>query len=79
MEDTELIFSVEDDGAGVPEFAIPKVFNKFFSLQRPDSGEKSTGLGLNFVQEVATLHGGEIVLENRDPNGVRASLTLPIL
>jgi two-component system sensor histidine kinase CreC len=79
MEDTELIFSVEDDGAGVPEFAIPKVFNKFFSLQRPDSGEKSTGLGLNFVQEVAVLHGGEIVLENRDPKGVRASLTLPIL
>jgi two-component system sensor histidine kinase CreC len=79
MEDTELIFSVEDDGAGVPEFAIPKVFDKFFSLQRPDSGEKSTGLGLNFVQEVAVLHGGEIVLENRDPKGVRASLTLPIL
>jgi len=79
MEDTELIFSVEDDGAGVPEFAIPKVFDKFFSLQRPDCGEKSTGLGLNFVQEVAVLHGGEIVLENRDPKGVRASLTLPIL
>jgi two-component system sensor histidine kinase CreC len=56
-----------------------KVFDKFFSLQRPDSGEKSTGLGLNFVKEVATLHGGDIVLENREPQGVQAHLTLPIL
>ena len=60
-------------------FAIQKIFDKFFSLQRPNSGEKSTGLGLNFVKEVAHLHGGDIVLVNRDTRGVRASLTLPII
>jgi two-component system sensor histidine kinase CreC len=79
IEDAFLIFSVEDHGAGIPGFAVQKVFDKFFSLQRPDSGEKSTGLGLNFVKEVATLHGGDIVLENREPQGVQAHLTLPIL
>ena len=70
---------IADQGAGIPGFAAQKIFDKFFSLQRPDSGEKSTGLGLNFVKEVATLHGGDIVLENREPKGVRANLTLPIL
>ena len=79
IEVSRLIFSVEDRGAGIPGFASQKVFDKFFSLQRPDSGEKSTGLGLNFVKEVATLHGGDVVLENRDAKGVRASLTLPAL
>ena len=79
IEGPLLILTVEDHGAGIPEFATQKIFDKFFSLQRPDSGEKSTGLGLNFVKEVANLHGGDIVLENRDTLGVRARLTLPIL
>ena len=69
---------VEDNGSGIPDFAITKVFDKFFSLQRPDSGEKSTGLGLNFVKEVAILHNGDIKLENRPQKGVCATLTLPI-
>ncbi len=79
IEGPLLILTVEDHGAGIPEFATQKIFDKFFSLQRPDSGEKSTGLGLNFVKEVANLHGGDIVLENRDTKGVRSRLTLPIL
>ena len=69
---------VEDHGAGIPEYAIKKVFDKFFSLQRPNSREKSTGLGLNFVAEVAKLHHGTITLENRTEKGVRATLTLPL-
>jgi len=69
---------VEDRGAGIPEYAVKKVFDKFFSLQRPDSREKSTGLGLNFVAEVAKLHGGAVRLENRALKGVRATLTLPL-
>ncbi|NNL76028.1 MAG: two-component system sensor histidine kinase CreC [Desulfobacterales bacterium] len=69
---------VEDHGVGIPEYATVKVFDKFFSLQRPDSGNKSTGLGLNFVQEVTILHNGEIKLENRSQKGVRATLSLPM-
>jgi len=72
-----LRFIVEDNGAGIPAYATVKVFDKFFSLQRPD-GKKSTGLGLNFVMEVANLHGGEIELENQPENGVHATLTLPL-
>jgi two-component system sensor histidine kinase CreC len=64
--------AVTDDGPGIPDFAGNKIFDKFFSLQRPDTGHKSTGLGLNFVREVATLHGGEVRLENRPVKGAAA-------
>jgi two-component system sensor histidine kinase CreC len=72
-----LRFIVEDNGAGIPAYAKVKVFDKFFSLQRPD-GKKSTGLGLNFVMEVANLHGGQIELENKPEKGALATLTLPL-
>jgi two-component system sensor histidine kinase CreC len=53
------------------------VFEKFFSLERPDTGRKSTGLGLNFVSEVASLHGGSVEVSNLPEGGLRARLTLP--
>jgi two-component system sensor histidine kinase CreC len=78
VNDGMLSFIVEDDGCGIPDFATTKVFDKFFSLQRPDNDEKSTGLGLNFVKEVAMLHSGDIKVENRTEGGVRAILALPL-
>ena len=72
------VLTVEDDGTGIPAYAIEKVFNKFFSLQRPDSGKKSTGLGLNFVREVASLHNGKVKLQNLPAKGVRATVILPL-
>jgi len=76
LEGGRFQFSVRDHGPGIPEYAKARVFEKFFSLQRPDTGEKSTGLGLNFVREVAVLHQGEVRLENCPEGGVRANLTL---
>ncbi|ACM21987.1 sensor histidine kinase CreC, HAMP domain-containing [Geotalea daltonii FRC-32] len=73
-----LVIVVDDEGPGIPEYCRDKIFNRFFSLQRPDTGKKSTGLGLNFVREVAILHGGGIQLDNLPDKGLRASLSLPI-
>jgi two-component system sensor histidine kinase CreC len=53
------------------------VFEKFFSLERPETGKKSTGLGLNFAKEVAALHGGAVDVTNLPERGLRACLTLP--
>jgi two-component system sensor histidine kinase CreC len=69
---------IEDLGPGIPAYARAKVFKRFFSLERPDSGKKSNGLGLNFVREVALLHKGHIKIENRPQKGVRAILRLPV-
>jgi two-component system sensor histidine kinase CreC len=69
---------VVDEGPGIPDYAKDRIFEKFFSLQRPDSGKKSTGLGLNLVKEVAALHSGDIRVGNRSGKGSRVTLLLPI-
>lgn len=68
---------VFNQGPPVPDYALPRLTERFYSLPRPASGRKSTGLGLNFVQEVAQLHGGSLQVANRD-DGVEASLRLPL-
>lgn len=69
--------SVRDHGAGIPDYALPRVFERFYSLARPGTQRKSTGLGLPFVREVALLHGGEIILRNHPDGGVEATFVLP--
>lgn len=68
---------VEDDGPGVPDYALPRVFERFYSLPRPGSGARSTGIGLALVREIAHQHGGEVTLANRSGGGARAGLTVP--
>ncbi len=69
---------VEDTGPGLPDYAVEKVFERFYSLPRPDTGRKSSGLGLSIVREIARLHGGEVTLVNRAEGGARAELVLPL-
>lgn len=72
------VIELEDSGPGVPDYARERVFERFYSLPRPDTGKKSTGLGLCFVKEAATLHGGSIeLLAREDGPGTKAVLVLP--
>jgi len=75
--DGRLALSVLDTGAGVPDYALARASERFFSLPRPGSGKKSSGLGLSFVARVARLHGGSCSLDNRPGGGAVATLTLP--
>ncbi len=76
-EPGRVVFAVEDAGSGVPDYALPKVFERFYSLPRPGTERKSTGLGLALVREIAHLHGGEATLENRAEGGARAVFRIP--
>lgn len=67
--------TVTDTGTGIPDFALPRIFERFYSLPR-ENGHKSSGLGLAFVSEVARLLKGNFELRNRPQGGVEASFTL---
>ena len=69
--------SVADTGCGVPDYALNHVFDRFYSLPRPGTGRKSTGLGLSLVREIAHLHGGAVKLGNRPEGGALAILWVP--
>jgi two-component system sensor histidine kinase CreC len=75
-EGDQVTIHVIDSGAGIPDYAAQRVFERFYSLPRPD-GTRSTGLGLPFVREVAALHGGSAYVANGAGGGCRATLRLP--
>ena len=70
---------VRDRGPGIPDYAEGKVFEKFYSLARPHTQKKSTGLGLSFVKEIAELHRGRVTLGNAADVGALAVLSLPVV
>lgn len=67
---------VFNQGEAIPDYALARVCERFYSLPRPVSGRKSTGLGLNFVEEVMQLHGGTLHIGNVE-GGVEVILRLP--
>lgn len=71
----QVVLKVEDSGTGIPDYALGRIFERFYSLPRAD-GRKSSGLGLAFVHEVARLLKGNIELHNRPQGGVQAVFTL---
>ena len=69
---------VSDEGKGIPEYAVGRIFDRFYSLPRPGSERKSSGLGLCFTREAVQLHGGTLAICNRtDRSGVEAVIALP--
>ena len=73
-----VVLSIRDHGAGVPDYAREKIFERFYSLRHLSSKRKGTGLGLTLVRETAELHGGTITLEPAAGGGTVARLTLPL-
>jgi two-component system sensor histidine kinase CreC len=77
-EGDHALIEITDSGPGIPDFAIDRAFERFFSMPRPRTGRKSSGLGLCFVRETAHLHHGEATLTLATPTGTRATLKLPL-
>ena len=66
--------TIRDHGPGIPDYAQARIFERFYSLPRPDGGEKSSGIGLAFVREVAALHGAQIDVSDHPDGGAIATL-----
>lgn len=67
-------FLIRDAGVGIPDYAQDRIFERFYSLNRPENGRKSSGLGLSLVREIALLHQGEISVKNHPERGAIATL-----
>ncbi len=67
---------IRDYGSGIPDYALDKIFDRFYSLARPHT-PKSTGLGLSFVREITRKHGGDVEIANHPQGGVLVRLILP--
>lgn len=66
-----------NQGSMIPDYALSRLCERFYSLPRPKSGRKSTGLGLNFVKEVMILHQGKLIINNCQ-DGVLVTLVFPV-
>jgi two-component system sensor histidine kinase CreC len=73
-----LKINIFNDGEAIPDYAIERVFERFYSLPRPN-GAKSTGLGLVLTRAIVQLHGGQIELANVPTGGVRVEISLPLI
>jgi len=76
-EEPQLLVQVEDEGIGIPDEDIPRIFDRFYSRDHGEV-EKGTGLGLPYCKLVAEAHGGKIWAENRARGGLSVSVMLPI-
>ncbi|MDP0489674.1 MAG: two-component system sensor histidine kinase CreC [Verrucomicrobiota bacterium JB023] len=74
VEDEQAVITVSDEGPGLPDYALKRAFDRFYSLRPQDCANKGSGLGLSFVKEAALLHNGEAILTNLPQGGAKATL-----
>ncbi len=73
-----LEITIDDDGPGIPEEELARVFQPFYRIEGSRSRETGgIGLGLAIALSIVQAHGGELRLANRKEGGLRALITLP--
>ncbi len=72
----EVCFCVCDEGPGIPDVDIERLFQPFTQGDKARGGEGS-GLGLAIIKRIVDTHGGRVELSNRDEGGLRAKVCLP--
>lgn len=76
--DKQLQIHILDQGQGIPEAELERVFEPFYRLESSRSRDTGgTGLGLGIARNIAQMHGGDLLLRNRPYSGLEAILTLP--
>ncbi len=67
--------SVKDNGTGIPQKIVDKIFQPFFTTKPTGQG---TGLGLSLSYDIIKGHGGEIKVETKEGEGAEFIIDLPI-
>ena len=80
QRDEEIVLNVSDNGIGISEEDLPRIFERFYRVDKARSTESiyGTGLGLAIVKHVAQLHGGRVEAESEINKGTTIRVVLPI-
>lgn len=74
-----IVFSIQDEGVGIPEKEHSKLFQAFEKVSsKPTGGEKSTGLGLAIVKRIIDAHNGCIDVESSPDKGTKFIISIPL-
>jgi two-component system, OmpR family, sensor histidine kinase KdpD len=72
----EVTISVKDQGFGIPEEDLTRIFDKFYRAVKPRQ-VTGTGLGLSICKGIVEAHGGRIFAENNSDKGATLTVVLP--
>ncbi len=75
-EGNKVLISVKDNGNGIPQNILDKIFQPFFTTKPTGQG---TGLGLSLSYDIVKAHGGELKVETKENEGTTFLISLPIL
>jgi two-component system, NtrC family, sensor kinase len=70
----KLLIAVEDNGSGIPQKIVDKIFQPFFTTKPTGQG---TGLGLSLSYDIVKAHGGEIKVNTKENEGTEFTVSLP--
>ena len=77
-EETQIVVRVADSGCGIPEEYRRSIFQPFFRVDKSRSrAYGGVGLGLSLVWEIASLHGGEVLVEKSTEEGTTMAVRFP--
>ena len=75
--DEQCVIRFEDDGKGVEEDQLPRLFERFYRVDKGRSRRMGgTGLGLAIVKHAVQFHGGTVAVSNREEGGLRFEFSL---